>query len=420
MSTMKGDESVARLVTGYHSLSVSHRNKGAVIYHALQDGTNAPVALKVLRLKEPVAAPSDGEDLATMLRLSAHPHIVSILTTGVTTTGRPCVAMQYCQGGSYADILAARGSLPVARVVETGVAIASALAAAHAEGMLHGSVTPSNVLQTQTGPALTDFPISRPPDDLTGTLGMSTPYHSAPEVLLGGRRSEASDVYGLASTLWTLLAGHPPFARPGETELDFFAYRERALGEPAPPVAADVVPAELQAALDKALSQNPAHRYDSAEEFETALSAIETWISPEPQPAAPGQQFIQTVMNPEKSRLGWRFFDAEPDLDPPTLAARPHGAVDQTPDAARPTLSGGYSTVPEQAPDGEQPTMSPQYPAVSGSVPRLDYVLDFDAPAPAPAATPEPVIPAFGSTTSVPHPQYLIEQEFPTPEPAAQ
>jgi serine/threonine protein kinase len=392
MSAMNGDESVARLITGYHSLSVSHRSKGAVLYHALQDDTDAPTALKVLRLDEPVASPAGDGELATMLRLSAHPNIVSVLATGVTTTGRPCVAMQYCQGGSYADVLAARGPLPVDRVVETGVAIASALAAAHAEGMTHGAVTPSNILQTRSGPALTDFPISRPPEDLSGTLGTSTPFHAAPEVLQGRGHSPASDVYSLASTLWTLLTGHPPFAAPGDAEPDLFAYRDRALTEPAPPVAACDVPAHLQDVLAKALSKNPAHRHPGAQEFAADLAATGTQASPAPVPA-PARPRTVPGARPEKSH-GWGFFDAQPDLDPPTMAAA-------SPVASEP-----------------EPAVAPSYLEESpGSLPRLDYV--FDAETPEPAAAPAEVAPSPADDQPgdvpdhLPDLQYVIEQEFP-------
>jgi serine/threonine protein kinase len=310
----------------------------------LQDGPNASAALKVLRIEEPIAAPTDNE-LATMLRLSAHPHIVSVLATGVTTTGRPCVAMQYCQDGSYADILAAQGPLPVGRVVETGLMIASALVAAHAEGLLHGAVTPSNILQTQVGPALSDFPISRPPEDLSGTLGTSTSYHAAPEVLLKGAHSPASDVYGLASTLWTLLAGHPPFARPGDAEVDFFTYRDRALADPAPPVAIDAVPARLQAVLDKALSKNPALRYRSAEDFGTALSTVETQTSSPPR-AAPG------AMDPGEAPVIENDSPASEPVTPSGPLPRPRYLVER--DLIMPEPPPAYAP----GPDSPEPNLS--------------------------------------------------------------
>ncbi|GAA2104382.1 hypothetical protein GCM10009780_55650 [Actinomadura alba] len=405
---MKGDQSVARLITGYHSLSVSHRNQGAVIYHALRDGTDAPAALKVLRLEEPVATPAGDEELSTMLRLSEHPNIVSILATAVTTTGRPCVAMQYCQGGSYSDILAARGPLPVERVVETGVAIATALAAAHAEGVLHGAVTPSNILQAQSGPALTDFPISRPPEDLSGTLGTSTPYHAAPEVLQGLGHSPASDVYSLASTLWTLLAGYPPFATPGDAEPDFFAYRDRALTEPAPPVAADDVPARLQDVLAKALSKDPAHRHGGAEEFAADLASADTRTSPASAPAT-AEPRPAPVAHPEKSR-GWGFFDAQPDLDPPTMAATPPGALERAAEAGSFDPPDEHWTGPEWDAEAES-TASPHYMAPSGPLPQVDYVFDAETPeppaVPAPDPAPDPAAEPDPAADQLPEPDYL-------------
>ncbi|WP_160147062.1 protein kinase domain-containing protein [Thermomonospora echinospora] len=348
---MKGDEFIARLVTGYHSLSVLHRGKGAVVYHALRDGDGNPAALKVLRLDEPavpVGAVGD-EERSSTLRISEHPHIATLYDTGVTTTGRPYTAMEYCPGGSYAEVLVREGPLPVSEVVEVGRAIAGALAVAHSEGLLHRAVTPANILRAESGPVLADFPMCRIPEELAGALAGAIPYHRPPEALQGLPQSPASDVYGLASTLWTLLAGRPPFTDP-DTEPDLFTYRERVRSEPAPPVPGAAATTGLQRALARALAKDPAERYASAEEFAAALATVDTRTLPAAGPPAPEPEARDLHVwsaapeppaesAPERPGPGWGFFDGQPDLGEPvsawsdTVPKAPTGSLPEEPEA---------------------------------------------------------------------------------------
>jgi serine/threonine protein kinase len=353
MSAMKGDELVARLVTGYHSLSVLHRGKGAVVYHAMRDGAGAPAVLKVLRLDEQVRPVTDEESSST-LRLSEHPHIATLYGTGVTTTGRPYVAMEYCPEGSYADALVRQGPLEVSEVVEVGGAIAAALAAAHSAGLLHRAVTPANILRGRSGPVLADFPMCRIPEELADQFAGAIPHHRPPEALRGEPQSPASDVYGLASTLWTLLAGRPPFTEPG-AEPDLLVHRERALNEPAPPVPNAAVPTGLQRVLARALAKDPGERYADAEEFAAALAAVDTrtlpaTASPEPE-AAPRPQTPAPAPEPDPATStselggGWTFFDGQPDLarspgwtDEPERTPPPRSALGDPKSSADPHL----------------------------------------------------------------------------------
>jgi serine/threonine protein kinase len=77
--------------------------------------------------------------------LSSQPHIVSIIDTGVTADGRQYIVMEYCEGGSYAQILRQAGPLPIEDVIEVGVKIGEALHAAHQAGIVHRDVKPSNI-----------------------------------------------------------------------------------------------------------------------------------------------------------------------------------------------------------------------------------------------------------------------------------
>src|SRR5690606_21665580 len=130
-------------------------------------------------------------------------------------------------------------------VIDVGIKIGEALHAAHQAGIVHRDVKPSNILRSRFGPALTDFGIARAPDELSATLTreMMTPHHASPEALLHQAQSGLSDVYSLASTMWTLLGGPPPFVDPTQPTIDLYAFRDRVLHDPLPAMERDDVPA---------------------------------------------------------------------------------------------------------------------------------------------------------------------------------
>jgi serine/threonine protein kinase len=258
---------------GYDNLELIAHGTTALVFRATQTRLNRLVAIKVITIDTGEIPSNAARELATTVALSSQPHIVSIIDTGVTEDERPYIVMEYCEGGSYALILRHGGPLPVDDVVEVGTKIGEALHAAHQVGIVHRDVKPSNILRSRFGPALTDFGIARAPDELGSTLTreMMTPHHASPEALLHQAQSAPSDVYSLASTMWTLLAGHPPFAPAGRPAIDLVAFRDRVLHEPLPPLPRDDVPPWLRAQLERAMAKLPAERHGSALEFSESL-----------------------------------------------------------------------------------------------------------------------------------------------------
>ncbi|WP_285036734.1 serine/threonine-protein kinase [Plantibacter sp. ME-Dv--P-095] len=237
-----------------------------------------------------------------MAQLSAHPYIVTIYTADVAPDSRPYLAMEYCAGPSLAEQAKLR-RFPVADALRTGVRLASAVATAHAAGILHRDIKPANVLTNAYGwPALTDFGISQAvelevpsavegrPGDVgstgasgTQTVGLSIPW-SPPEMFEDEPRPDVrSDVFSLAATVYTLLAGRTPFEIPGQSNgaADLISRIERGT---VTPLGRDDAPASLVATLQKGLAKDRANRFDSAVDFARALQRVEMELAYAPTP----------------------------------------------------------------------------------------------------------------------------------------
>ncbi|MDP9240155.1 MAG: serine/threonine protein kinase, partial [Actinomycetota bacterium] len=151
----------------------------------------------------------------TAARLS-HPNAVTVFDV-VEEHGQPWIVMSLVLADSLADVIAQRGPLAPERVAEIGLALLSALEAAHRAGILHRDVKPSNVLIGDDGTVvLTDFGIATLEGDVSLTsTGMlfGAPAYIAPERARGQRPGPASDLWSLGATLYTAVEGKPPFDR---------------------------------------------------------------------------------------------------------------------------------------------------------------------------------------------------------------
>jgi len=230
-----------------------------------------------------------------MAQLSAHPYIVTIYNAGVAEDGRPFLVMEYCSGASLGDRYK-REVFSVADAVRTGVRLSSAIATAHSVGILHRDIKPANVLTNDYGwPALTDFGISSTLDDdlpthtmsggpvtETGTagttesqsVGMSIPWSPAEMFEDDPEPDVRSDVFSLAATIYTLLAGQTPFEIKGRSNgtLDLVGRIER--GAVTPMTRTDL-PGSLLAVLRKGMATKRDDRFATAVDFARALQRVE-------------------------------------------------------------------------------------------------------------------------------------------------
>lgn len=249
---------------------------------------NRDVAVKVLLSTVGAAGiASFTSEANLMARLSTHPFIVTIHAAGISPDGRPYLVMEYCSRPTLAQRYKSR-RLSVDDALRTGVRLASAVETAHRAGILHRDIKPGNVLTNDYGyPALTDFGIAGAADSHLGvrgaggtgdtgteSVGLSVPW-SPPEMFLDVPQHDArSDVFSLAATLYTVLAGRTPFEVPGgpNSPVDLMARIERGH---LTPMGRDDVSRSLIAVLARGMEPRREDRYPSALEFGRALQRVE-------------------------------------------------------------------------------------------------------------------------------------------------
>jgi eukaryotic-like serine/threonine-protein kinase len=206
----------------------------------------------------------------------SHPNVVSVYDVG-THQGSPFIVMEHVPGRTLAELVESGGPLPPDRVADIGEAVARALGAAHAAGIVHRDVKPGNVMVTADGRVkVLDFGIARalrwtPLTETTAVHG--TAEYMAPEYVRGEGADPRSDLYSLGAVLYELLTGHPPFT--GDSPLQV-AYRHLEEIPGPPDVVRPDVPEALSAVVMRCLAKHPGERYGRAEELATDLHRLQT------------------------------------------------------------------------------------------------------------------------------------------------
>lgn len=197
---------------------------------------------------------------ARLLSQLEHPRVVKV-TDHFEHEGGAYLVMELVRGSDLGQLLAEKGTpgLPAADVLEWAHQTCEALSYVHAQRIVHRDVKPQNLILGDDGIVLVDFGVAREMGEAdAGTIGVGTPRYMAPEVFAGGAVSERSDVFSLAATIWTLLAGGPP------------AYGER---KPLRELCPDVPP-EVEPALRAGMEFMPERRVGSVETFARALGRV--------------------------------------------------------------------------------------------------------------------------------------------------
>ena len=268
-------------VLGERYRLVRHLARGgmAEVYVAEDQLLNRTVAVKVLF---PELAHDDAfvERFRREARAVAslnHHNIVSVYDFG-EDDGSWFIVMEYVEGRNLRDIINSEGKMDPGRTAALGAEVAAALAAAHAQGIIHRDVKPANVLISADAGTVkvADFGIARAAGTrqgltMPGTV-LGTATYLSPEQAQGAEVDFRTDVYSLGMVLYELLAGKPPFTGDSPVAV---AYQQ--LSQTAPPPSthnADVPPA-LDAIVMRAMSKNPDERQATAEEIREELLAID-------------------------------------------------------------------------------------------------------------------------------------------------
>lgn len=364
------------------------------------------VAVKVL-LTDRMSSGSVREftdEANTMAMLSTHPAIVTIYQAGVAEDGRPYLVMEYCPKPNL-QVRYRREPFSIAESLRVGVQVAAAVETAHRAGVLHRDIKPANILVTEYNrPALTDFGIASSTAAAEESAGLSIPW-SPPESFADAPHSDyRSDVYALGATVYTLLAGHSPYELRGQrnTAADLIGRIEAGH---VPPLGRADVPLSLQHALERAMSKNPADRYQRAVDFARALQKVQIELSLAVTPIDILDDGLPDEIEEDEDD-GLTRVRGVVSIDPQTAPAagltRPSdvGRSDFAPGpgTTRPAATGQGTTGPT-TPDPTRPLQPPAY------APDLDATVVRASPPPAAASTPfapaagGPVAPpAFGAT----------------------
>ena len=201
----------------------------------------------------------------------SHPAIVTIFDVGVDEeTGAPFMVLEYLPGESLADRLD-RVRLPLARCVQIGLDLSSALAFAHRQRIVHRDVKPANVLHAGDNRwKLADFGIARLPDsDLTQVgIFMGTPGYSPPEAINEGRYTPQADVFAWGAVMYELMSGRIPYEGPDTKTTNSYVVQ----GNAPPPTRHDPsIPEPLATVCMTALQPSHSVRFKDASEAEQAL-----------------------------------------------------------------------------------------------------------------------------------------------------
>lgn len=283
---MSGDM-IGRTIKGRYKL-IDERGRGsfATVYVARDIENNHIYAAKVMHIE----LANDDELLARFQR-EAHilssfsdPHIVRIDDYGDDNNAN-YIVMDYIDGQSLKYYMINDGPMEALRALNYARQIAEGLDTAYKQGVVHRDIKPQNILiNTKDMVKITDFGLARGRETVTLTQSnvfMGTAYYISPEQAESGRSADTrSDLYSVATVLFEMLAGRPPFE--GETAVDIVI---KHMNEKVPSICRlrPDLPMEMDTFMQKALAKAPADRFATPREFIVALEQLQERIQAQPE-----------------------------------------------------------------------------------------------------------------------------------------
>lgn len=286
----------------YHIEALLGRGGMGEVYKATDRELGRSVAIKLVLTDlatDPEIMQRFKQELLMASKVS-HKNILRIHDLG-EVEGLKFISMAYVEGSDLHHVLKQEGRLPIERAVKIFRQLCSALAAAHAEGVLHRDLKPQNVLVDQDDNVyVSDFGLAKSLE--TGAEGMTrtgelmgTPRYMAPEQALRGKLDHRADLYSLGLILYEMVTGEVPFA--GETAMQVMLLRIQEKPRNPKEINPDL-PDYLAKIIMRCLEKEPERRYQSAEEILRDLDAER----------ATGSSLRSIAINlpvPERGNWGW-------------------------------------------------------------------------------------------------------------------
>ena len=262
-------------IGGYRVEELIGRGGMGEVYRAYDARLDRNVALKILAPRY-VDDDEFREQLLRESRLAAsldHSNVVPVYDAGEADAGF-YLAMRYVEGADLRATLRREGPLAPAQALAIVAQVGAALDAAHAKGLVHRDVKPSNVLIDERGHCyLADFGLTQSVSDrgqaTDGSL-LGTPDYIPPEQIRGDEVGERADIYALGCVLFECVTGEAPFRHPSEVATLYAHLRDD------PPLASSrhsVLPASLDSVFARALAKEPDDRPSSCAELVAEASA---------------------------------------------------------------------------------------------------------------------------------------------------
>ena len=268
----QGDSMALTTQSRYQTGRKLAESASAVIYEATHLELGRQVAVKIFRAVQSLEVARLKRELPALatFRHASNARVLDVGMTSQKTDGRPFLVMERVRGPSLRQVLAKKRRMPWQRAVDLHIGILEGLAEAHAVGVLHRHLSPEHVLVPNAGTRresvkIIGYRVAEGGADFTGPmlLAMPDPAYTAPEVLRGNALSERTDLYAVGVMLHEAVLGRLPGTLSPQPR-------------PSQPVSSEEIPAELVDAIRRAVSVDPAERFESADELTSALIAIRT------------------------------------------------------------------------------------------------------------------------------------------------
>ena len=272
---MAVDRATGRLVADRYELRERLGRGGmGVVWRAFDTLLQRQVAVKTLQIP-PLLDDADravlGQRVLREARAAArlnHPGVVTLYDV-VEDEGEPVIIMELVESPTLAELVRRQGPLPPRRAAAIGLNVLDALAAAHAQGILHRDVKPANMMVPERGTVrLSDFGVAALLDDpkiTTSGAVAGSPSYMAPEQATGEARGPAADLWSLGASLYFAVEGEPPFDRGSAIATLTSIVND----EPRPATRAGA----LGPVLDRLLTKDPAAR-PTVEELRRLLADV--------------------------------------------------------------------------------------------------------------------------------------------------